>query len=50
MKALSSSLNNKIKFIGLNVKVNNFPAINCYKKLGFKEYGEFVACEVENNV
>jgi len=50
VKALSSSLNNKIKFIGLNVKVNNFPAINCYKKLGFKEYGEFVACEVENNV
>ncbi|MCM1988218.1 GNAT family N-acetyltransferase [Oceanirhabdus seepicola] len=48
--ALSNSLKNKIKFIGLNVKVDNFPAINCYKKLGFKEYGKFVACEVENNI
>lgn len=48
--ALSSSLKNNIKFIGLNVKINNSPAINCYKKLGFKEFGRFIACEVENPV
>jgi RimJ/RimL family protein N-acetyltransferase len=45
--ALSNSLNNKIKYIGLNVKADNTNAINCYKKLGFKEFGSFVACEIE---
>ncbi|WP_099187138.1 GNAT family N-acetyltransferase [Tepidibacter mesophilus] len=48
--SLLKSLKNKIKFIGLNVKVNNFSAINCYKKLGFKEFGKFIACTVENNI
>lgn len=48
VQALSKSLNEKIKFIGLNVKVDNYSAINCYKKLGFKEFGRFVACEIEN--
>lgn len=47
--ALSGSLKEKIKYIGLNVKVNNFKAINCYKKLGFVEFGKFVACEIKNN-
>ncbi len=50
VSTLLKSLKNKIKFIGLNVKVNNFSAINCYKKLGFKEFGRFIACEVENNI
>ena len=44
---LLKSLMQKIQFIGLNVKANNLPAINCYKKLGFKEYGRFIACEIE---
>lgn len=47
--ALLMSLKEKIKFIGLNVKPNNPQAVNCYKKLGFKEFGRFVACEIENN-
>lgn len=46
--ALSNSLKDKIKFIGLNVKLDNYPAINCYKKLGYKEFGKFLACEIEN--
>ncbi len=50
VNALVTSLKNRIKFIGLNVKVDNTPAINCYKKLGFNEYGKFVACEIENNI
>lgn len=45
---LVKSLMNKVKFIGLNVKVANLSAINCYKKLGFKEFGSFIACEIEN--
>lgn len=49
VEALSESLKAKVKFIGLNVKVNNLQAINCYKKLGFKEFGRFIACEIENN-
>lgn len=44
--ALVSDLKDKIKFIGLNVKVENLPAISCYKKLGFEESGRFVACEI----
>lgn len=47
--ALSKSLKTKIKYIGLNVRIDNLQAINCYKKLGFKEFGRFVACEIENN-
>jgi len=46
---LLKSLVPKIQFIGLNVKANNISAINCYKKLGFKEYGSFIACEIEIN-
>lgn len=46
--ALSKSLKEKIKCIGLNVKVDNFQALNCYKRIGFKEFGRFVACEIEN--
>lgn len=51
-KALSALINNlkgTIKSIGLNVKVNNIAAIHCYKKLGFKEFGHFIACEVSNH-
>lgn len=44
--ALAKSLENKIKYIGLNVKVSNLQAISCYRKLGFKEFGRFYACEV----
>jgi predicted GNAT family acetyltransferase len=47
--SLVKELKNKIEFIGLNVKVNNSAAINCYKKLGFKEFGKFVGCEIVNN-
>lgn len=47
--SLSKSLKEKVEFIGLNVKVNNVDAINCYKRLGFSEFGRFVACEIENN-
>jgi len=47
--SLVKDLENAIKFIGLNVKVNNSAAINCYKKLGFEEFGEFVGCEIINN-
>ena len=45
--ALSNSLKEKVRYIGLNVKADNFKAINCYKKLGFQEFGNFVACEIE---
>jgi ribosomal protein S18 acetylase RimI-like enzyme len=48
--ALSTSLKDKIKYIGLNVKIDNFAAINCYKKLGFEEFGAFVGCEIENKL
>lgn len=41
------SLNVNFKFIGLNVKANNFAAIGCYKKLGFKDFGKFMSCEIE---
>lgn len=47
---LAKSLKKKIRFIGLNVKVDNIGAIKCYKKLGFKEFGRFVACVVENSI
>ncbi|WP_055667525.1 GNAT family N-acetyltransferase [Desnuesiella massiliensis] len=46
--ALANSLKEKVDFIGLNVKVDNLQAINCYKKLGFSEFGKFVACVIEN--
>jgi len=49
-KSLCNSLKEKIEFIGLNVKVNNLGAINCYKKIGFSEFGRFIACEIENNI
>jgi ribosomal protein S18 acetylase RimI-like enzyme len=45
--ALLKSLRTKIRYIGLNVKADNLQAISCYKKLGFKEYGSFAACEIE---
>lgn len=45
---LLKSLMDKIRYIGLNVKTNNIPAIKCYRKLGFKEYGNFIACEIDN--
>jgi len=44
--ALIKSLRDKIKFIGLNVRADNFKATNCYRKIGFVEYGKFVACEI----
>lgn len=47
--SLSRSLKERIKFIGLNVRINNLQAINCYKKLGFDEFGRFIACEIEIN-
>lgn len=47
--SLVKDLKNKIEFIGLNVKVNNLAAINCYKKLGFTEFGKFIGCEIINN-
>ncbi|MEG0772815.1 GNAT family N-acetyltransferase [Clostridium sp.] len=47
VSALVNSLKGKIKFIGLNVKTDNVPAINCYKKLGFEEFGRFMACDIE---
>lgn len=48
VKALAQDLTNNIKFIGLNVKVDNLPAINCYKNNGFMEFGKFIACEITN--
>ena len=47
VSALLNDLKNDIKYIGLNVKTDNSNAINCYKKLGFKEFGKFVGCEIE---
>ncbi len=47
--SLVKDLKSKIEFIGLNVKVNNSAAINCYKKLGFTEFGKFIGCEIINN-
>lgn len=47
--ALSKSLSRRIKFIGLNVKINNSQAVNCYRKLGYQEFGKFVACEITDN-
>lgn len=46
VSSLISHLKSDIKHIGLNVKTDNFTAINCYKKLGFKEYGKFIGCEI----
>ncbi|WP_432405469.1 GNAT family N-acetyltransferase [Wukongibacter sp. M2B1] len=46
--ALIKDLREKIKYIGLNVKVENLSAIKCYKNIGFKEYGRFIACELTN--
>lgn len=45
---LLKSLSPKIRFIGLNVKSGNLAAISCYKRLGFEEYGRFIACEIVN--
>jgi ribosomal protein S18 acetylase RimI-like enzyme len=45
---LSSDLKDEIKYIGLNVKTENFPAINCYRKLGFREFGSFIACMIRD--
>lgn len=47
ISSLINDLKRDIKYIGLNVKTDNLNAINCYKKLGFKECGRFVACEIE---
>jgi ribosomal protein S18 acetylase RimI-like enzyme len=44
--SLINDLKNDIRYIGLNVKTDNITAINCYKKLGFEEYGRFVGCEI----
>ncbi|HYE11248.1 MAG TPA: GNAT family N-acetyltransferase [Patescibacteria group bacterium] len=46
IESLIKDLQGDIQYIGLNVKTDNIRAINCYKKLGFKEFGRFVACEV----
>lgn len=48
--SITSDLKDKIEFIGLNVKVYNISAINCYRKLGFKESGRFMSCEITNNI
>lgn len=48
VSSLSKDLKDNIKYIGLNVKVDNLPAINCYRKLGFKEFGRFVACVIKS--
>lgn len=45
---LCESLSQKVKFIGLNVKVNNEAAIACYKKLGFKRIGKYHEFTVQN--
>lgn len=50
VNTLINDLKDKIEFIGLNVKVNNSSAINCYRKLGFKESGRFISCEITNNI
>jgi ribosomal protein S18 acetylase RimI-like enzyme len=47
VSALINDLKTDIQYIGLNVKTDNLTAINCYKKLGFKEFGSFVGCEIE---
>ncbi len=44
---LLKDLKDKIGYIGLNVRANNQPAISCYKKLGFKAFGSFAACEIK---
>jgi ribosomal protein S18 acetylase RimI-like enzyme len=44
--SLINDLKNDVRYIGLNVKTDNTTAINCYKKLGFEEYGRFVGCEI----
>lgn len=45
--ALINDLKKDIKYIGLNVKVDNQAAINCYKKLGFQELSRFAACQID---
>jgi ribosomal protein S18 acetylase RimI-like enzyme len=47
VKALINDLKSDIKYIGLNVRADNDAAKNCYKRLGFKEYGKFSTCEIE---
>ncbi|MFZ5351928.1 MAG: GNAT family N-acetyltransferase [Bacillota bacterium] len=46
--ALLNSLKDRVKFIGLNVRIENHNAIKCYKKLGFTVYGKFAACRITN--
>jgi ribosomal protein S18 acetylase RimI-like enzyme len=45
--SLKNDLKGDIRYIGLNVKTDNINAVNCYKKLGFKEFGRFIGCEIE---
>ena len=47
--ALIKDLREKVQYIGLNVKVKNHPAINCYKNIEFQEYGRFIACVITNS-
>jgi ribosomal protein S18 acetylase RimI-like enzyme len=47
VQGLVGNLRSAIKYIGLNVRVNNLNAINCYQKQGFKKFGKFMACEIE---
>lgn len=46
--ALIKDLREKVMYIGLNVKVKNYPAISCYKNIGFRECGRFIACVITN--
>jgi len=48
--ALLKDLRSKVDYIGLNVKTSNTPAIKCYKNIGFKEYGKYIACDIKLNV
>jgi|WetSurMetagenome_2_1015567.scaffolds.fasta_scaffold15400_2 GNAT superfamily N-acetyltransferase len=47
--ALCHDLQKDVSLIGLNVRCDNEPAINCYKKAGFEIAGSYDECFIRND-
>ena len=46
---LCLDLTQSVKYIGLNVKSDNFAAISCYRKVGFEIVGGYDECYIRNS-